>query len=91
MDDGSSPSADSKKSLMQPEVGIKALEMRKEDKTAEPGSSETMMIAVSTPMGSAAGTTSALDPQLRQPVAAKASPGIENPMLTSTLLLQSLA
>lgn len=45
MDDGSSPSADSKKSLMQPEVGIKALEMRKEDKTAEPGSSETMMIA----------------------------------------------
>ncbi|KAL1282139.1 hypothetical protein QQF64_000942 [Cirrhinus molitorella] len=43
MDDGSSPSADSKKSLMQPEVGIKALEMRKEDKTAERGSSETMM------------------------------------------------
>lgn len=42
MDDGSSPPEDSKKSLMQPEVGIKALEMRKEDKTAEPGSSETM-------------------------------------------------
>jgi len=41
MDDGSSPSEDSKKSLM-PEVGIKALEMRKEDKTAEPVSSETM-------------------------------------------------
>ncbi len=37
------PSADSKKSLMQLEVGIKALEMRKEDKTSEPGSSETMM------------------------------------------------
>ncbi len=40
---GMDPSADSKKSLMQPEVGIKALEMRKEDKTSEPGSSETMM------------------------------------------------
>lgn len=45
MDDGSGPTADLKKSLMQLEVGIKAPEMRKKDKTAEPGSSETMMRA----------------------------------------------